>query len=123
MRIRNHHDFGHGLRDGTDEDINCLSCQREKHDGDTPDISDATGARQVQDRAGNTRRPYRITVHFTDGTTRINDVDESFEVHEYARMRSSKSDVVRVDVLTSYADGRQAATAYTCGAVSVAEPE
>lgn len=29
MRVRNHQGFGHGLRPGTDSDMNCLSCQRE----------------------------------------------------------------------------------------------
>jgi hypothetical protein len=38
MDIRNHRGFGHGLRPGTTEDINCLSCQREKAGGLAPDI-------------------------------------------------------------------------------------
>ena len=39
MRIREHKGFGHGLRPGTDEDINCLSCQKEKAEGKTPVIN------------------------------------------------------------------------------------
>jgi hypothetical protein len=29
MRVREHRGFGHGLRPGTDRDINCPSCKRE----------------------------------------------------------------------------------------------
>jgi hypothetical protein len=39
MRVRNHKGFGHGLKPGTDEDINCSSCIKEKAAGITPDIT------------------------------------------------------------------------------------
>lgn len=39
MRVRNHKGFGHGLRPGTDQDMNCLSCQREQAEGTEPVIT------------------------------------------------------------------------------------
>lgn len=39
MRIREHRGFGHGLRPGTDEDINCPSCKAEKEAGKAPLIT------------------------------------------------------------------------------------
>jgi hypothetical protein len=38
MQIREHHGFGHGLRPGTTEDINCPSCKHEKAEGQEPRI-------------------------------------------------------------------------------------
>lgn len=38
MRVREHHGFGHGLRPGDDQDINCLSCKREREAGAEPVI-------------------------------------------------------------------------------------
>lgn len=46
MRIREHHEFGHGLAPGTDEDINCNACKAEKALGITPNIT------EPQTRAG-----------------------------------------------------------------------
>jgi hypothetical protein len=39
MRVRNHRGFGHGLNPGTDHDMNCPSCQREREQGVAPDIT------------------------------------------------------------------------------------
>jgi hypothetical protein len=39
MRVREHHGFGHGLQPGATEDINCLSCKREKDEGTEPKIT------------------------------------------------------------------------------------
>lgn len=43
MDVREHQDFGHGLRPGTDRDINCSSCIREDampfHVGDAVEVS------------------------------------------------------------------------------------
>lgn len=39
MNIRHHNGFGHGLRPGTDYDINCLSCQQERAQGIPPVIT------------------------------------------------------------------------------------
>jgi|SoimicMinimDraft_15_1059743.scaffolds.fasta_scaffold05828_1 hypothetical protein len=39
--VRNHGNFGHGLRPGQTEDINCPSCKREKAEGKEPDITKA----------------------------------------------------------------------------------
>ena len=38
MRVREHRGFGHGLRPGTDRDINCGSCQAEQAAGQAPVI-------------------------------------------------------------------------------------
>jgi hypothetical protein len=39
MQVREHHGFGHGLTPGTTEDINCVSCKREKAEGAEPHIT------------------------------------------------------------------------------------
>jgi hypothetical protein len=43
MRIREHKGFGHGLRPGTTEDINCPICKREKAEGTEPVITGEDG--------------------------------------------------------------------------------
>jgi len=51
--VRNHPGFGHGLRPGTTEDINCPSCKREKAAGVVPDITKAGEAwKPATDRKG-----------------------------------------------------------------------
>ena len=40
MRIREHRGYGHGLRPGTDWDMNCPNCQRDKRLGIAPVITD-----------------------------------------------------------------------------------
>jgi hypothetical protein len=37
-RVRQHKGYGHGLRPGTDHDMNCPSCQRDRAAGITPVI-------------------------------------------------------------------------------------
>lgn len=39
MDVRNHKNWGHGLKPGTTEDINCHACKREKAEGKVPDIT------------------------------------------------------------------------------------
>lgn len=39
MRVIHHRGFGHGLRPGTNHDINCCSCQREVAEGIEPVIT------------------------------------------------------------------------------------
>ncbi len=39
MRVREHNGFGHGLRPGTDHDMGCGSCKRERAAGITPVIT------------------------------------------------------------------------------------
>jgi hypothetical protein len=41
MDVRNHKNWGHGLKPGTTEDINCHACKREKAAGKVPDITKA----------------------------------------------------------------------------------
>lgn len=40
FRSRRHRGFSHGLRPGTDHDINCISCQREHERGQRPLITE-----------------------------------------------------------------------------------
>lgn len=39
MRSRVHRGFGHGLRPGSDQDLNCTSCKREREAGQWPVIA------------------------------------------------------------------------------------
>lgn len=39
MRIRQHRNYGHGLTLGTDHDINCRECQRDRAAGVAPVIT------------------------------------------------------------------------------------
>lgn len=48
MRIRQHKGFGHGLRPGTDQDINCSSCKRERAEGVEPVIVEAGSVLDTQ---------------------------------------------------------------------------
>jgi len=40
FRVREHHGYGHGLAPGTDHDMNCLSCKRERAAGQVPVITE-----------------------------------------------------------------------------------
>lgn len=40
MRIRNHGNYGHGLREGTDWDMNCPTCQFDRERGNAPVITE-----------------------------------------------------------------------------------
>ena len=55
MRIIEHQNWGHGLRQGTDHDINCTACLREHAEGVTPAITGedttATAIEQWRDHA------------------------------------------------------------------------
>lgn len=42
IMVRHHKGFGHGLNPGTNEDINCESCKREKTAGQEPSITDGS---------------------------------------------------------------------------------
>lgn len=39
MRVREHSGWGHGLPPGTNHDINCKACRREKAEGKEPVIT------------------------------------------------------------------------------------
>jgi hypothetical protein len=39
FRVREHHGYGHGLQPGTDHDLNCGSCQRDRTAGVAPVIT------------------------------------------------------------------------------------
>ena len=39
MDVRYHKGFGHGLTPGQTQDLNCSSCQREKAEGQEPNIT------------------------------------------------------------------------------------
>ncbi len=53
MRVREHHGFGHGLRPGTSDDVNCTSCIRENTEGREPVITGTDEAgRKVRSKDG-----------------------------------------------------------------------
>lgn len=49
MRTRLHNSFGHGLAPGSDHDINCQSCTRERREGTAPHIMGSDDQRDYPD--------------------------------------------------------------------------
>ena len=53
--VRNHDGFGHGLKPGTTEDINCGACKRERAEGIEPHITKAGEAWKPRAAEGDKR--------------------------------------------------------------------